>query len=113
MQEWDAWTRNKLVDFLVPMVFLRHDAMAEAAAKALKSCYDRHLYVGVAGWVLSPQLAVKQIRDATTAGATGVVLFSYHYLGPNSDAATCVKAEDLVSSVFCEEVALPVMPWKQ
>ncbi len=71
------------------------------------------MYIGVGAFRLSPTLACKHIQDTREAGADGVVLYSYHYLGPNSGSATCVKMADLASSVFAQPASVPEMPWKQ
>jgi len=101
------------VDFLVPMIFINTDQMDKAAPVALKSSYGRHIYIGIGAWRLSPQFVQRYVEDARTAGAKGVVLFSYHYLSPNSPQAICAKGEDLVSSVFPEPEQIPPMAWRQ
>lgn len=95
LQNWDTWARTGSVDILIPMLFLREDKMAEKAPIALRASAGRPMYIGIAGWLLQPQLALKQIEDARQAGAQGVVLFSYGYLGPNSKDAKCIKGPDL------------------
>ena len=115
LQEWGTWSRDRLVDFLVPMIFMTptNPHMPQAAAEALKSSCDRHVYIGIGGWRLPTQVATDQINHVRAAGGNGVVLFSYHYLGPNSNNTPCVKGEGLVSSVFAEPTSVPPMPWRQ
>ncbi len=113
LQEWDAWSGGNLVDSMIPMLYIGVDGMSWYASTALWYRYQRHMYIGVGAFRLSPTLACKHIQDTREAGADGVVLYSYHYLGPNSGSATCVKMADLASSVFAQPASVPEMPWKQ
>jgi len=113
MQDWDSWIRDGLVDFLVPMVYLRTDSMPAEAPKALAASDDRHIYIGIGAWRIPGALASKQIGDCRAAGAEGVVLYSYHYLGPNSPSTDKAKLSDLTSSVFTQETPTAPMDWKQ
>ena len=113
LQEWDVWTRDNLLDFVVPMLYITFDRMPAFASQALAWAYARHVYIGVGAYRLAPQLACKHIEDARAAGAKGVVLFSYHYLGPNSKGANNAKMADLVASVFAEPASIPAMPSKE
>jgi uncharacterized lipoprotein YddW (UPF0748 family) len=113
MQDWDAWTRDGLVDFVVPMVYLQTDSMPAEAAKSLAASHDRHIYVGIGAWRISGALASKQIADCRAAGAEGVVLYSYHYLGPNSASGDTAKLSDVKSSSFTEQTSTAPMAWKQ
>lgn len=111
LQEWDAWTRDGLVDFVVPMVYLTGDSMGVESAKSLAASHDRHVYIGVGAWRIPGALAAKHITDAKAAGAPGVVLYSYHYLGPNSPKAEVSKLSDLKASVFTERTPTAPMAW--
>lgn len=108
LQEWDVWAQKGYLDFIVPMVFLRNDTMALAAPTSVQASGACPVYVGVAGYLIGSTLAAKQITDARQAGAKGIVLFSYAYLGPNSKDPKCVKGEDLLSSVFAQPCAAPL-----
>lgn len=112
LEEWDVWVRGKLVDFVVPMLFIRDDRMLPLVKDALKSSYERHMYVGIGAWQLEAELAIEHIEDARAAGAQGVVVYSYHGLTreqPNSGPTI----EDLATSVFAEPASTPAMPWRQ
>lgn len=113
MQDWDAWTRDGLVDFLVPMVYLRGDTMQAEAVKSLAASHGRHIYIGIGAWRIPGALATRHIEDSRAAGAAGVVLYSYHYLGPNSTAADTARLSDIRASAFTAQTATAEMPWKQ
>ena len=113
MQDWDSWIRDGLVDFLVPMVYLQNDSMGVESAKALAVSRDRHIYVGIGAWRIEGALASKQIADCRAAGAEGIVLYNYHYLGPNSTGTNTATLADLTSSVFTQETSTAPMAWKQ
>lgn len=113
LQEWDIWTRDGLVDFVVPMGYIMGDSMSGLALKLLSSAKERHVYIGIGAYRISPQLAIKHIKDARAAGAIGLVLYSYHYLGPNSPVGSHTRLADLSGSVFAEPADMPQMPWKQ
>lgn len=113
MQDWDAWIADGLVDFLVPMVYLQTDSMPTEAPKALAASRDRHIYIGIGAWRIPGALASKQIADCRAAGAEGIVLYNYHYLGPNSTGTNTATLADLTSSVFTEETPTAPMAWKQ
>ncbi len=113
MQDWDGWTRDGLVDFLVPMVYLQTDSMPAAAVKSLDASHDRHIYVGIGAWRIPGALASKHIADCRAVGAEGVVLYSYHYLGPNSTSADTAKLSDVKSSSFKDQTSTAPMAWMQ
>lgn len=113
MQDWGTWTRDGLVDFVVPMVYLTGDSMPTEAPKTLSASHARHVYVGIGAWRIGGALAAKHIADCRAAGAPGVVLYSYHYLGPNSPGGERARLADLGNSAFTERAATASMPWKQ
>lgn len=112
LEEWDVWVRDELADFVVPMLFIKDDRMLPLVKDALKSSYDRYMYVGIGAWQLESELAIKHIQDARAAGAQGVVVYSYHGLTreqPNPGTTV----QDLAMSVFAEPTSTPTMPWRQ
>jgi len=113
LQEWSVWTRDNLMDFVVPMVYLTVDRMPRYAAHALTAAYNRDVYVGIGAYRLSADLASKHITDVRGSGGLGIVVYSYHYLRPDVATDQCAKLSDLRSSVFTDAAAVPAMPWKQ
>ena len=113
LQDWDSWTQDGLVDFVVPMVYLTGDSMPTEAPKTLSASHGRHVYVGIGAWRIGGALAAKHIADCRAAGAPGVVLYSYHYLGPNSPGGERARLADLRTAAFPERTDTVPMPWKQ
>ncbi len=113
LQEWDVWTKEELVDFVVPMLFITADRMPRYAAQALAAASTRAVYVGVGAYRLPADLTEKHILDVRAAGAQGIVVYSYHYLRSDVSSAACAKLSDLRSSVFAEAATIPALPWKQ
>jgi uncharacterized lipoprotein YddW (UPF0748 family) len=111
-QDYEAWTRDSLVDFVIAMLYLTDDKMPEYASSALRAAHARHVYIGIGAFRLMPDLALKQIADARVAGARGVALYSYHYLGPDTPKPDQVRLQALAASVFAESAVIPTMPWK-
>lgn len=106
------WTREGLVDFVVPMLHIPWDRMQSYVETALESVHDRHMYVGVGAYELPPEIACKHIESARAAGAPGIVLYSYHYLGPNSEGTPYIGLSDL-ATVFSGPASTPTMPWRK
>ncbi len=112
LQDWATWCREGLVDFIVPMVYIKTDTMAMSAQGAVTVDWDRHVYAGIGAYQISSDLACKQIQDSRALGAKGVVLYNYHYLGPNSGSTGYAKLADLTSTAFAEPSSVPSMPWR-
>ena len=51
--------------------------------------------------------------ESQAAGAAGVVLYSYHYLGPNSPGGERARLSDVRSAVFAERTTTAPMAWRQ
>lgn len=113
LQDWDAWMRENLLDFACPMLYYRGDTLGTGADKALASSYQRNVYISIGGWQIPSSVASKHIAEARQAGAKGVAVFSYHYLGPNSPDPGCSKLGDMANSVFAEPATMPALPWRQ
>jgi uncharacterized lipoprotein YddW (UPF0748 family) len=113
LQDYDAWTQAALVDFVVAMLYMMVDKMPDFAPSVVAAAHQRHVYVGIGAFQIPPELAIKHIGDCRTAGAPGIVVYSYHYLGPNSPDEDCTRMSNLVGSVFAEPASVPAMPWKQ
>lgn len=79
-QDWVAWVKAGLLDFAVPMVFEVDDRVFESVlADVLKAAGPKNVYIGQGGWQLPTDRSVHQIDLALSAGAPGVVVYSYNY----------------------------------
>jgi hypothetical protein len=135
-QDWPAWLAEGLLDLAVPMNYAREaDPVVRgwfdgwiAWEKRLKS--ERHLVIGIGGYLSAPEGVLAQIARARlpAAGrhADGVSLFSYFRparppLAANSEALPAVAAPDRldflsrgvapVAAVFTTPAAVPASPW--
>lgn len=113
LQDWHAWTKAGIVDFVIPMVYSAENVMQEKAPVALAHSYDRHVYIGIGGYRISSQEANRQVLACRSAGAKGVVFYSYHYVGPNSPTSECARMVDLLPETFSRPAAPPAMAWKE
>jgi len=86
--------------------------MPLAVVKSLASSHGRHIYIGIGAYRIDGTLAAKHIADCRSAGAAGVVLYSYHYLGPNSSTADTAKLAEVKASTFAEPTTTAPMAWK-
>lgn len=112
LQDWPSWCKDGLVDFVIPMAYITTNSMATEAERLLKGSSTRHVYIGIGGYQISSDLAGKQVNDCRVAGTKGIVFYSYHYLGPNSQSGQCVRLSDLAGMVFGDVAAIPSMPWR-
>ncbi len=111
-QDYEAWLRDSMVDFIIAMLYLTEDKMPEYASAALAAAHGRHVYAGIGAYRLAPDLTMKHIVDARAAGAVGFGVYSYHYLGPNTPTPDLTELQDLSGGVFSEPAGVPLMPWK-
>jgi uncharacterized lipoprotein YddW (UPF0748 family) len=81
LQDWPDWARRGLIDAFCPMaytaslpVFNRQVAAARLAAA------PRPVWAGIGAYRLTPAQTIDHIAAARSAGAAGVVLFSYDSL---------------------------------
>ncbi|MCX6138686.1 MAG: family 10 glycosylhydrolase, partial [Ignavibacteriales bacterium] len=74
MQNWGEWTREKLVDFLAPMIYSPEPASVGPAVENMRSVVGRRypLFAGLAPFLkLTPSMMLREIeaaRDAHVAG---------------------------------------------
>jgi uncharacterized lipoprotein YddW (UPF0748 family) len=91
LQDWSAWGQRGLIDVICPMAytasperFRRHviDATRAAAPSAV--------WAGIGAYLLHPPEIARQVEVARTAGAGGIVLFSYDSFGGRPDPLAAV-----------------------
>ena len=103
LQDWDSWMSEGIVDFVVPMLYITSDSMLEKAAPLLASKHGRPMYIGVGTFQIPRETAEQQIAEVSTAGADGVVLFSYHYLVADTENPDPIRPADLAATVLAQE----------
>lgn len=80
-QDWPGWARRGLLDAVCPMAYTASlPRYAEQIAEVRRATGGRPVWAGVGAWRLSSDQIVRHIDAARTAGAQGVVLFSYDSL---------------------------------
>lgn len=112
LQDWGRWTDEGHLDFVIPLLFSKGHSIHNDANKAVTKAANRHAYMCVGAWQVPTETAESQIRSCRQAGSQGVVLYSYHYLGPQS-TASCARLSDLASLVFSEPASPPVLSWRE
>lgn len=113
LQQWEAWMSAGLVDFVVPMLYIKADVMSEYAAEPVASAHQRHVYIGLGSYQISASLLSKQVADCRSAGMKGIVLYSYDRLNISDPQSATVRMDDLTASVFGDAAEVPQMSWKQ
>ncbi len=112
LQDWDSWTREGLVDAVVPMIYATDDSLSMKVCDMLKLSHRRHVYVGIGAYRITSGLTKKHIEACRAAGADGIVLYSYYYLGPGAHTEQATTLRELGLSLFDTSTAVPAMPWK-
>jgi len=112
LQDWDGWMNEGIVDFVVPMLYVKSSTTSKEVTDLLQYRHARHMYIGVGIFQLPKDVALQQIMDASAAGAEGTALFSYYYLALDTKNVDPVRVSDLKASVFAQPAAPPDMPWR-
>jgi len=112
LQDWDGWMNEGIVDFVVPMLYVKSSTTSKEVTDLLQYRHARHIYMGVGIFQLPKDVALQQIMDASAAGAEGTALFSYYYLALDTKNVDPVRVSDLKASVFAQPAAPPDMPWR-
>jgi uncharacterized lipoprotein YddW (UPF0748 family) len=98
-QDWRRWLEEELLDFAVPMAYTLDSRMFRYQAEAFaRAPLGPRTWIGVGAWLFAqrPAGAVAQARAADTAGAAGVVLFSWDSIAdaPELRAALAAQAAE-------------------
>jgi len=81
LQDWRAWLGSRLVDAVAPMAYTPETArFAEQIAAVRDVAGGRVVWAGIGAYRLTPAQTIDHIAAARSAGAAGVVLFSYDSL---------------------------------
>lgn len=129
LQDWRGWMEEGILDLNVPMAYFRQETHATAYLEwsrfAKQHRFERHVAVGLGGYLNTISNTVVQIRNTRVAvgpaipPADGVVVYSY--ASPSKDGLLAEFVTALTSAttnsdgappVFAEAVETPLMPWK-
>jgi len=113
LQDWERWTREGIVDAVIPMNY-----KTETNAKSAKLFrdwiegmvrwkHDRHVYNGIL--IQGTKSFLTQIEASRKRGTDGVVGFAFNR-GQSRPRSEMVKA--LASGVFSKPAPVPEMAWK-
>ena len=79
-QDWRRWLEERLVDFVVPMVYTRDDRLFRYQVDAMgDGPFAGRIWAGLGVWLFAkqPQGATHQVALADASGVAGDALFSY------------------------------------
>jgi uncharacterized lipoprotein YddW (UPF0748 family) len=107
-QDWKRWLKDGALDAVVPMAYasstqLVADQIRDAANTAKQ--YGRACYAGLGSWHISPSSTVEKIEAARSAGAQGIVLFSYG--GVTDYGSSTAYLSEVESDAFAAPASLP------
>ncbi len=107
LQEWERWTREGIVDAVLPMNYKPSEADAKEfsawTAAMVKWAHKRYAFNGISARADTMPKQVKECREKGTAGAVG---FAFNGRSRSS------LADALREQVYQEWVPVPAMPWK-
>ena len=90
LQDWEAWLKEGILDFAVPMSFFHEqDAFRANVEELLPLGKYRPIYIGQSGWDNPVTSSLEQIGIARKAGAKGIVIYNYYLCSrPGKDETT-------------------------
>ena len=111
LQDWERWTREGIVDAVVPMNY--KSETDPAGAKLFREWidgmvrwrHDRQVYNGI--MIRGAHNLIIQIAASRKRGTDGVVGFAF-----NRSSSRPALAESLRDTVFGKPAPVPKMPWK-
>jgi uncharacterized lipoprotein YddW (UPF0748 family) len=78
LQDWPDWARRGLIDAFCPMAYTASlPVFNRQVAAARQAAAPRPVWAGIGAYRLTPAQTIDHIAAARSAGAAGVVLFSY------------------------------------
>lgn len=81
LQDWPDWARRGLVDAFCPMAYTTSlPVFNRQVTAARQAAAPRAVWAGIGAYRLTPAQTIDHIAAARSAGATGIVLFSYDSL---------------------------------
>lgn len=108
LQDWERWTREGIIDAVVPMNYKTSPEEAklfsEWTASMVKWAHGRHAYNGIT--VGNTDTLIAQIKESRALGTNGIAGFAF-----NSGRREGV-VDALRQGVYSTWVPTPAMPWK-
>jgi uncharacterized lipoprotein YddW (UPF0748 family) len=81
LQDWPDWARRGLIDAFCPMAYTASlPVFNRQVAAAREAAAPRPVWAGIGAYRLTPAQTIDHIAAARSAGAAGIVLFSYDSL---------------------------------
>ncbi len=113
-QNWEFWMDEGYLDAAVPMTYFDESLYASYyrnwVDQSIIWSYDRHLFTGQAPYKNTFTDSNTQIAYAQTAGANGIVTYSY---STTSSAGTDWGWYPFIGgNAFANPATLPTMPWR-
>jgi uncharacterized lipoprotein YddW (UPF0748 family) len=129
LQDWRGWLEEGILDLNIPMAYFRHETHAAEFAQwsrfAKQNRFQRHLALGLGGYLNSSSNTIVQIRGARAVvspsipAADGVVVYSYAAPAKEGEsrpafieALTQPSPPSAAAPVFAPAVPPPERPWK-
>lgn len=109
-QDWPSWLESGVMDYAVPMVFVRDTELLKILLPdLLKAGKGKPVYVGIGAWQLTAEQSVEQVRAAREADAPGVVVYSYDGCSRPGDGGGSPTLDALKARSFAQPVEAPDM----
>lgn len=106
-QDSHGWLELGYLDFSAPMIYVDNlETFVNRLANHVDNSYGRHVYGGIAAYLLNPADLLAQVDTTRSLGAQGCTFFSSTSLGPT-------EIELLRSGPFTQPADIPVMSWKE
>jgi uncharacterized lipoprotein YddW (UPF0748 family) len=120
LQDWRSWMEEGILDVNMPMTYYDDSLYAGyfdnwiAYEKSHK--YDRHLSIGLGGYLNTFSNVFVQLEQTRTAAggflADGQQIYSYAVPYSGGDGQAAAFAANLVAGFYPTVVDVPEMPWK-
>ncbi|HSW46778.1 MAG TPA: family 10 glycosylhydrolase [Phycisphaerae bacterium] len=124
-QNWQYWMQQGYLDAGIPMNYKMEHCPPQGTwyrnwcGKAILWKYNRHMYMGQAGYLNSKENSVVQMQYALAAGCEGISNYNYWQTVISSLVCSSPGWLNDVSfypyvrdNVFTSPVATPAMPWR-
>lgn len=77
-QDWKRWLNEGLLDFICPMAYSKDTKIVEQQIlDTVQAAGKVPVYAGLGAWQNTPESTLEKISRVRSAGAKGIVLFSY------------------------------------
>ncbi|MFC1518002.1 glycoside hydrolase family 10 protein [Candidatus Margulisiibacteriota bacterium] len=117
-QDWEAWLKKGIVDFVAPMSYSIRDDLVEkqiGVAVQMAQNYDRGVVIGLGAWRQDPEDIMRKIQftrkvrdEMGFKNLLGISLFSYDGIIKKSDYLMSLR-----KGVFPTKAQIPRFSWQQ